>query len=181
VKLLGRFARGGTRAPRAFILRYHRVAALRSDPNRLAIEPERFAENEALHAARWKPRPLPVLADELARDELLDGAVAVTFDDGYLDVLLTARPALERHGVPATIFLVADMLAATREFWWDELERVCFGSSGPRPALDLLVGDKRIVSDGAEPSRPQLFRRLHPLLKSLPAVERDRALARLLE
>jgi peptidoglycan/xylan/chitin deacetylase (PgdA/CDA1 family) len=48
--------------------------------------------------------------------------VAVTFDDGYEDVLHEALPALERFDVPATVFMVLDGLSGA--FWWDRLQRV---------------------------------------------------------
>lgn len=48
-------------------------------------------------------------------------AVAVTFDDGYADNLAVAVPALERRGLPATFFLVPDLLSGTVEAWWEVL------------------------------------------------------------
>jgi peptidoglycan/xylan/chitin deacetylase (PgdA/CDA1 family) len=50
--------------------------------------------------------------------------VVVTFDDGYADNLYNAKPLLERHDIPATIFLPSGLIGGEREFWWDELDRL---------------------------------------------------------
>jgi peptidoglycan/xylan/chitin deacetylase (PgdA/CDA1 family) len=50
--------------------------------------------------------------------------VAVTFDDGYADVVINALPILEKYQVPATIFIVVDAINSSAEFWWDQLEQI---------------------------------------------------------
>ena len=49
--------------------------------------------------------------------------VIVTFDDGYLGVLEHALPALERHRVPATVFVTAGSIVDREHFWFDVLSR----------------------------------------------------------
>lgn len=115
------------RAPRPAILMYHRVADLEVDPWELAVTPTRFADQMA-----WLKRHRTPLAmsEFVARHEagtLPADAVGITFDDGYLDNLRHAKPALEAEGVPATLFVVTGRLAAAEPFWWDELARLVLG------------------------------------------------------
>src|SRR5207245_11375101 len=51
-------------------------------------------------------------------------AVAITFDDGYLDNLEHAKPALEAAAAPALIYIPTGYVGESRRFWWDELERL---------------------------------------------------------
>jgi peptidoglycan/xylan/chitin deacetylase (PgdA/CDA1 family) len=58
-----------------------------------------------------------------------DGLVGLTFDDGYVDFLDHAVPVLARHGMTATLYVVAGRLGGANE--WDD---------GPR--LDLVDADQ---------------------------------------
>jgi peptidoglycan/xylan/chitin deacetylase (PgdA/CDA1 family) len=106
------------------IMEYHRVARLAHDPWELAVSPERFVEQiEALGKLRHLV-PLRWLAAELAEGRLPRSVAVVTFDDGYAEVLAEAKPILERHQCPATVFLVTGMIGKSCAFWWDELSRI---------------------------------------------------------
>ena len=69
--------------------------------------------------------------------ELPDGAVAVTFDDGFLNNYTEAWPVLEKYGVPATFYLAAGYIGTGRMMWSDRLEAVVLGTE--KAALDLTV------------------------------------------
>jgi peptidoglycan/xylan/chitin deacetylase (PgdA/CDA1 family) len=109
---------------------YHRVAELPYDPWGLAVSPKRFAEQMALLNAERLPLPMDAFVAKLEDGTLPPHAVAVTFDDGYVDNLTQAKPILDQAGVPATIFLATGQLGRDREFWWDELARLVLGQRG---------------------------------------------------
>jgi peptidoglycan/xylan/chitin deacetylase (PgdA/CDA1 family) len=92
-----------------------------------------------MQAVREVAQPLPL--EELARRHLErrvpDRAVAITFDDGYQDNLYTAKPLLERHDVPATVFITTGEAGRSTEFWWDELQRILLGAPKLPPRLTL--------------------------------------------
>jgi peptidoglycan/xylan/chitin deacetylase (PgdA/CDA1 family) len=103
---------------------YHRIATPEVDPWGLAVSPERFAEQvEALHTYRTT-LSMDSFVARLQSGDLPHDAVALTFDDGYSDNLLCAKPILEAAGVPATVFLATGLIGSGEGFWWDELARM---------------------------------------------------------
>ena len=117
---------------------YHRVSAVRRDPWQLAGTPAHFAEH--LEVIRRHGRPLLVrdLTRSLGTGRAPGRAIILTLDDGYADNLLEARPLLERHDVPATVFVAAGCLGRP-SFWWDDLERVILTSTDLPPHLRIVV------------------------------------------
>jgi len=102
------------------ILTYHRVAPSRTDPFGLCVAPERFDAQLRLLRRLAHPLPLAELVAAARAGRLPRRAVALTFDDGYPDTLEDAAPILERHDVPATVF-VCPGLGPRHEYWWEEL------------------------------------------------------------
>jgi len=46
---------------------------------------------------------------------------ALTFDDGYKDIVTYALPLLNKYHVPATIFLSTGYIGSDTPFWWDNV------------------------------------------------------------
>lgn len=126
-------------APGPVILLYHRVATLESDPQALAVTPERFAEHLEVLREHARLISLSELADRLGKGRPPRRAVAITFDDGYVDNLLHAKPLLERYASPATVFVSSGYVGRRMEFWWDELERVLLRPPILPEALALTI------------------------------------------
>lgn len=118
------------------VLMYHRITSTPLPSlARYATSPEKFraqmlslAENgyntisvDALEAAIWDGTPLPARA------------VAITFDDGYLDNLTEALPILKEFGQTATIFIPTAHVGLTSD--WDRL----YGGSAPLMTWDQLA------------------------------------------
>lgn len=110
--------------PAALILLYHRVTTLDSDPQWLSVAPAVFAAQIEVLARNYTMLSLADLHRHLDAGTLPHRAVAVTFDDGYADNLQLAKPALEKHGAPASVFVTSAFVGAHEEFFWDELERL---------------------------------------------------------
>lgn len=129
--------------PRPLILGYHRIADEPDDYWNLAVSPARFEEQlESLCRTR-RPYPLVQFVQELKAGTLPADAVALTFDDGYVDNLIAAKPRLAKYGVPATVFLATGYLNRSSEFWWDELARMILCGKAPLQT-ELLIAGKTI-------------------------------------
>jgi peptidoglycan/xylan/chitin deacetylase (PgdA/CDA1 family) len=128
------------------ILLYHRIAELDRDPQLLAVTPHNFAAH--LDVLREFATFAPLA--EVVRARLSVSSykrAAITFDDGYADNLHFASPILHRQGVPATVFAAAAGLANTREFFWDDLDRIFLSANRLPQTLQLTIGANTVNLD----------------------------------
>ena len=109
---------------RALVLLYHRVASLAPDPQLLCVTPAHFAEHLEVLREYGDPVSLHQLLPSVKTRARGRTSVAVTFDDGYIDNLDNAKPLLERHDIPATVFVTTGYVGTQNEFWYDALERL---------------------------------------------------------
>ena len=124
----------------AVILLYHRVIELPSDPYLLTVSPSHFAQHLAVLQKETRPTSLRQLTVGLRNGNVPRRAVVITFDDGYFDNLVYAKPLLEQYDTPATVFVTAGFLSDAREFWWDTLERILLGTERLPETLSLAIG-----------------------------------------
>jgi len=122
---LGRAFEVAARPSGAIILMYHSVATDEAagfvDP-RNRMPPALFERQMAFLSAHRQVVPLSQLVEQIASGGTPPaGTVCVTFDDGYLDNLTVAAPILERHRLPATLFLATGYVERGEAQWADVL------------------------------------------------------------
>jgi peptidoglycan/xylan/chitin deacetylase (PgdA/CDA1 family) len=130
----------------AAVLMFHRISEVGADRELLCVPPAKFASlMQYLGDHEYRVIPLEELADGLMEARLPPRAVALTFDDGYLDSLTTAAMILGRYNFPATFFVVTAMHEQPHEFWWDALERALGDECETHERLCLRIQGKRVV------------------------------------
>jgi len=140
------------------ILTYHSIDESASP---ISCHPEAFAHHVAWLASG---RVQVTTIDDLMAMPPESDAVAITFDDGFVSFGEEAAPRLLDHGLPVTVFVVADRAGATNT--WDA------GPGRTTPELPLLDWpalvrlQDRGVTLGAHT-------RTHPDLTQLDATELD--------
>jgi peptidoglycan/xylan/chitin deacetylase (PgdA/CDA1 family) len=184
---------------KAIILLYHRVSEVIEDPQWLCVSSRHFAEHLEVLRQSYHPVGLRTLIEHLKGGSLPPRTVVLTFDDGYADNLLEAKPLLDQASVPATIFVVAGQVGENREFWWDDLSRILLNTPVLPEHLELIIagklyslnldansrtnthaGDRWHVLMPIDPSpRHTLYRNLAPLLRDLDYEAREHILATL--
>jgi peptidoglycan/xylan/chitin deacetylase (PgdA/CDA1 family) len=122
------------------ILCYHAVDPTWRSP--LAVRPEEFDAQIGWLASKFDVLPLDQAAARLDRRyRLPKGVAAITFDDGFRSVLDHALPVLRRHGVPATVFVVAETLTPEgRAVDWVD-------TPPPEPLQTLTLDEVRELED----------------------------------
>lgn len=147
-------------APR--VLCYHGVCEEPADE--WSVTPAQLAAQLDLLVENAVPVPLPSIVQWLrGQVELPPHAVAVTFDDGYRDVLANAAPLLAARKVPGAVFVVSGLLdsaAPSRSF---------------RPSRPLLTwAELRSLADAGWTIGAHSVS--HPILAELPEAEARREL-----
>jgi len=198
-KLLGRLKRRFS--PKGLILMYHRIAEVSSDPWGLCVSPRHFAEHLEVLTNHGSILRLQQMVEALEDGNLPRRAIAVTFDDGYADVLHNAKPLLDHFRIPATLFVTTGEDRQKRGFWWDELDSLLLQTDRLPETLRLEINGQTYTwalghtthskeEDGphyrswkawkeAPTARHRLYRTLWQLLSKLPENERETVLDQL--
>lgn len=105
----------------AVVLMYHRITNLAIDPWQLAVSPEHFEVQLKVLYKKYRIIGVDELLHQLKLGKIKSKTICLTFDDGYLDNYLNAKPLLEKYNCSATFFIPPYFIKTQTAFWWDEL------------------------------------------------------------
>ncbi|NKX21649.1 polysaccharide deacetylase family protein [Alteromonadaceae bacterium A_SAG2] len=107
--------------PNAAILLYHHVSS--STPASTSISPEAFKSHmEYLDAHHTVVSLQDVVSAIQHNTTLPENAVAITFDDGYANILDNAHPILADLGFPYTVFINPDEIGVgPKQLTWEQV------------------------------------------------------------
>jgi peptidoglycan/xylan/chitin deacetylase (PgdA/CDA1 family) len=124
---------------KAVVLLYHRVVQPHIDPWQLAVTPGNFEDHLQVLKKKYNVISVEELLTHLGRGKLPTRTVCITFDDGYRDNILTAKPLLELYRCPAHFFIASHYVAHQQPFWIDVLGQVLFGKKVLPETLSLCI------------------------------------------
>lgn len=112
-------------------------------PNRLlGITPEFLDLTlRELDARGFEIIGLDSVPERLAEPDYGPPFAVLTFDDGYRDNVVHARPVLARHGAPWTLFVTSGFADQAGRLWWIELERAIARLDRVRIAIGMRSFD----------------------------------------
>jgi peptidoglycan/xylan/chitin deacetylase (PgdA/CDA1 family) len=159
------------------ILMYHRVGSAKGRHD-LSVSAEALTRHlETLHEEGYALCGLEELLVADGSAPRPGRRAALTFDDGYADLLVDALDVLRRHEAPATVFVVAGALESGYEYWWDALSRAFEGRARLPAGLDLP--ELGTLPTGTTLERERTRERLADLLTRQPARQRGETLRRI--
>lgn len=165
---------------KCLVLIYHRVLELENDPQLLTVTPDNFERQILWLKENYNIIPLKELIKALTNKKVPNNSIVITFDDGYFDNLYYAKTILEKHKVPATIFVSTGLIGKDREFWWDELERLFLTENILNKRISFYIENKLYewFIDSKEKSM-LTYKEIHPILKYLKNVDREKIIEEL--
>ncbi len=125
----------------AVVLMYHRVTDLPIDPWKLAVSPEHFEGQLTVMSKKYRVIDIDELLHQQKQGKIKNKTICLTFDDGYLDNYINAKPLLEKFNCPATFFISPYYLETQQVFWWDDLLNIILLSPELPKIINIRQGN----------------------------------------
>lgn len=122
---------------------YHNIDTLSCDPWELAVSTKNFEEQLGV-LRKYRVISASQLVEEVSNKKVSSKTVCLTFDDGYEDNIVNAKPLLEKYHCPATFFISNHFIHNRDAFWWDELGWLILESDSLPENLSLELGGQSI-------------------------------------
>jgi len=140
------------------------------DPG-LAVSPQHFDRQCAYLKRHYNVISLDEMVTQLIEGRPLPAkAVALTFDDGYLDNFTQAFPILQKHGLNATFYVTTNCIDNVEILWTGLLRFVVFTTRVP--VLETQAPMTFRLPLGSPEERKEAFTKLIVTMKNVPTAQR---------
>ena len=123
---------------------YHRVAELETDPWEIAVHPKNFEQQLQFLKNRFHVITVSELVQHVKNKAIPKNCICVTFDDGYCDNYVHAKPLLEKYQCPATFFIASAYINCQQPFWWDALQYLILDTPVLPTQLSIVLNEELI-------------------------------------
>ncbi|MBI5144516.1 MAG: polysaccharide deacetylase family protein [Candidatus Omnitrophica bacterium] len=108
------------------VLMYHSIDYTSDRKDRMTVPPDVFAKQmKYLSDKRYNVIPLEKAVEYIEREERPPrNTVAITIDDGYANNYTYVYPVLKRYHIPATIFIIVNMVGEEGFLNWDKIKEM---------------------------------------------------------
>jgi peptidoglycan/xylan/chitin deacetylase (PgdA/CDA1 family) len=131
-------------APKAVILMYHQICERKSDPWQLAVTPEKFDEQLEMIKKDFEVVSVDEMVLAIKSRKLHNRMLSITFDDGFADNYINAKPRLKASSLPATFYCTTHTPNHREIFWWEELESLILQTETLPRSIDIKIGDEAV-------------------------------------
>lgn len=132
-----------TSSPGIIALMYHRIDETDTDPWDISVSPRHFEEQINFLKNNFSVISAAEAVRRVKEGNIAKTCVCLTFDDGYADNFIHAKPILEKYNCPATFFIPTAFTGVAEPFWWDELEMMFLHSSSLPSRLSIAVAGEQ--------------------------------------
>lgn len=161
--------------PGGVVLAYHRITDFEENPNNTCVSPRRFREHLEVLRKFARFSHLDEIVQQGNAGKRPACRVALTFDDGYTDNLVTAKPILEEFECPGTVYVTTGPIETGAAFYWDTLDVVFLQTPRLPESLELYIAGERHswkVGSGAR-ARVELYQAVVRVINPLRPSVRD--------
>ena len=165
------------------VLLYHRVTNLTSDPQLLSVKPVNFSKHLDILTKKYNVLTVEEFCNCLKnRINFPKNSVLLTFDDGYADNFLEAKPLLEEYKKQAIFYISTGILNTKKEFWWDAIERIILQSHNKIEREYFLMNEKKyFLQNLTDEARKELYEELLRDMKVMRSESREMKISELEE
>lgn len=148
-------------SPKIVVLMYHRIDIAETDPWGLCVSPENFEQHLQVLKSEFNVIGTEELLRQVSAKRIIRNAVCITFDDGYADNFIHAKPLLQKYNCPATFFITTGLIGQQKQFWWDELGNMLLQTKQLPAFLSFKTGNEIFEHHLSEPLLTTEMRLLH--------------------